>query len=257
MVTEKFCDVLFRLKHSAYSPSVVIHGDNLKHYHGKQMLDFQVPSIQENEIQFPNNTEFAGFRADGTQQHVCSDQSRGNVCLNRENQSFLQGNNTVTDHDALQPVQGQSTQHHILGNCDTRSSNTGTNELNSSVSVSQDHLLQQSISGSSNVNEHSFSNGLQINSHGNFIPQFAEQSDSRPSCASIPEHLAEQSSSNVFTPLAEQPNYTETARTSVSKDLTEQHDNQVQSFQTESYSVPISSQTVRQSRRDSKKKHHI
>ena len=85
-------------------------------------------------------------------------------------------------------MQGQSTQHHILGNCDTRSSNTGTNELNSSVSVGQDDSLQQSISGNSNVNEHSFSNGLQINSHGNLIPQLAEQSDSRPSCASIPEH---------------------------------------------------------------------
>ena len=36
MVTEKLCDVLFRLKHSADSPSVVIHGDNMKLYHGEQ-----------------------------------------------------------------------------------------------------------------------------------------------------------------------------------------------------------------------------
>ena len=34
MVIEKLCDVLFRIKHSANSPSVVIHGDNLKRYHG-------------------------------------------------------------------------------------------------------------------------------------------------------------------------------------------------------------------------------
>ena len=118
---------------------------------------------------------------------MCSNQSRESVPLNSENQSPLQGNNTGADHDALQPVLGQSTQHHILGNCNTWSSNTGTNELNSSVSVGQDDSHEQSISGSSNVNEHSLSNGLQINSHRNSIPQLAEQSESRPSCASIAE----------------------------------------------------------------------
>ena len=61
----------------------------------------------------------------------------------------------------------------------------------------------------------------------------------------------------MFTPLAEQLNYTGTTCASVRKHLTEQHDNHVQSFQTDSYSVPISSQTVRQSRRVSKKPSYL
>ena len=40
MVIEKLFDVLFRLKNSANSPSFVIHGDNLKRYHGKQTVRF-------------------------------------------------------------------------------------------------------------------------------------------------------------------------------------------------------------------------
>ena len=56
MVIEKLCDVLFRLKHSANSPSVVIHGDNLKRYHGDRQLDFQVPQVVERAVRFPDIT---------------------------------------------------------------------------------------------------------------------------------------------------------------------------------------------------------
>ena len=51
LVVEKLCDVLFRVKHSPDSPSVVIHGDNMKHYHGNN-------TAQETETRFPNIRDF-------------------------------------------------------------------------------------------------------------------------------------------------------------------------------------------------------
>ena len=49
IITEKHCDVLFRIKHSDSSPSVIIHGDNLKIYNGPQTIilrtDRQVQTV--------------------------------------------------------------------------------------------------------------------------------------------------------------------------------------------------------------------
>ena len=68
MVIEKLYDVLIRLKHSANSPSVVIHGDNLKRYHGDRQLDFQVPQVVERAVRFPDITRFTGTNSRSDQE---------------------------------------------------------------------------------------------------------------------------------------------------------------------------------------------
>ena len=271
MVTEKLCDVLFRLKHSADSPSVVIHGDNMKLYHGEQKLYIQVPPTQVTDIRFPDITEFTNVQTNECLQCMHNDQREENIPLNSENRSTFQGNNTGKDHAVLQPIQRKFTQ---LGICDTQSGATGTNQTNSSVNVGHDHMLKHSVMGSPSVNKQSFSNGLQIHSPGNLITPLAEQLDSRRSNTSMPKQLAEQlesrrlnapipdqlaeqndnyvqnfrkeSSSKILTPVAEQQQYTRSARVSGGKQLAEQN---VQNFRSKLCSVSISSQTFRQSRR--------
>ena len=77
MVIEKLCDVLFRLKHSANSPSVVIHGDNLKRYNGDRQLDFQVPQVVERAVRFPDITGFTGTNSRSDQECEGYDQNEG------------------------------------------------------------------------------------------------------------------------------------------------------------------------------------
>ena len=40
IITEKICDVLFKLQHAENSPPVVVHGDNIKPYNGTEKLDW-------------------------------------------------------------------------------------------------------------------------------------------------------------------------------------------------------------------------
>ena len=214
------------------------------------------------EIRFPDITEFTDVQTNECLQRMHNDQREENVPLNSENRSTFQGNNTGKDHAVLQPVQRKFTQ---LGICDTQSGATGTNQTN------------HSVIGSPSVNKQTFSNGLQIHSPGNLITPLAEQLDSRRSNNSIPKQLAEQlesrrlnapipdqwaeqndnhmqnfrneSSSKILTPVAEQQQYTRSARVSGGKQLAEQNDNHAQNFRSKLCSVPISSQTFRQSRR--------
>ena len=95
---------VFRLKHSADSPSVVIHGDNMKLYHGEKKLDIQVPPTQVTDIRFPDITEFTIVQTNEGLQCMHSDQREESVPLNSENRSTFQGNNTGLDHAVVQPV---------------------------------------------------------------------------------------------------------------------------------------------------------
>ena len=90
MVIEKLRDVLFRIKHSANSPSVVIHGDNLKRYHGDRQLDFQVTRVVEREGRFLDITGFEGTNSRSDQQRECCNRNEG---VSTENSDHI----TVTD----------------------------------------------------------------------------------------------------------------------------------------------------------------
>ena len=81
MVIDKLCDVLFRVKHSPDSPSVVIHGDNMKHYLGDKKLYFQVLPAQETETQFPNIRDFVNEQT-GEDRQLCSSESVERIPVN-------------------------------------------------------------------------------------------------------------------------------------------------------------------------------
>ena len=247
LVVEKLCDVSFRVKHSPDSPSVVIHGDNMKHYHGDNKLNFQVLPAQETETRFPNIRDFVKEQT-GEDRQLCSGESVERIPVNSESQTVLQGNDTGDNCTQLQPLQDRLS---YLRSCDTQSKAYGTNKSNSTVGT--DRMVEHSVSNSFTVNEQSFFNDSQVYSPRNVNTSLAEQEDLLPFRASIPDQQAEPCSSSVLTPLAEQRQCYSTARADVSKQLAEQKENHMQRFQSDSCQVPIPSQTFRQSRRVKKK----
>lgn len=56
-ITEKLCDIIFRIKHSSTSPDVVIHSDNLKRYYGDKHVDVETGSQQVMLPNMPNIQE--------------------------------------------------------------------------------------------------------------------------------------------------------------------------------------------------------
>ena len=146
LVVEKLCDVLLRVKHS---PSVVIHGDNMKHYHGDNKLNFQVLPAQETETRFPNIRDFVNEQT-GEDRQLCSGESVERNPVNSENQKFLQGNDTGDNRTQWQPLQDQLS---YLRSCDTQSKAYGTNKSN--YTVGTDRMVEHSVSYSSTVNKQS------------------------------------------------------------------------------------------------------
>ena len=62
-ITQKLCDVLFRIQNARNTPSVVIHGDNLKKYYGEKLVDLDLEHTGQATVQVPELQEF-------TQQHI-------------------------------------------------------------------------------------------------------------------------------------------------------------------------------------------
>lgn len=58
-ITNKICDVLFRIQNSRNLPSVIIHGDNLKKYFGEKTVDLQPARVlQQGVVLQPRLQEF-------------------------------------------------------------------------------------------------------------------------------------------------------------------------------------------------------
>lgn len=218
MVVEKLCDVLFRIKHSATSPSVVIHGDNLKRYHGDRQLNFQVPRVEEREVQFPDLTEFAGENSSNDQQNECRTDSNGDP-------TAIVGHNVVTDASSVRQ---------------------GEYSLDSSIGQPADQSLHSPLCQSTPY------------AHSSRSPassQVAEQRCStQTTCAPPTEHLAEQSDIQCSSPVAEQPAWSRVARANHNKHPAEHH---VQSDHVYNHTTPIQSQTTRRSGREIKKPSHL
>ncbi|MCG8109893.1 MAG: hypothetical protein JAZ10_03920, partial [Candidatus Thiodiazotropha endolucinida] len=54
VITERLCDVLFKIQHAQNSPPVVVHGDNIKPYNGTEKLDwFHIPTQVVEVVAFP------------------------------------------------------------------------------------------------------------------------------------------------------------------------------------------------------------
>ena len=54
IITENLCDVLFKIKHSDSSSSVIIHGDNLKKYNGPKTIILRADRQVQYVIKQPN-----------------------------------------------------------------------------------------------------------------------------------------------------------------------------------------------------------
>ena len=53
IITEKICDVLFKLQHAQNSPHVDVHGDNIKPYVGPETFEwFRVPTQSAEIVPF-------------------------------------------------------------------------------------------------------------------------------------------------------------------------------------------------------------
>ena len=228
MVIEKLCDVLFRLKHSANSPSVVIHGDNLKRYHGDRQLDFQVPQVVERAVRFPDITGFTGTNSR-------SDQECEGYNQNERGSMESSDHSAMTDRSRNEQAVDQFVTD-TLHACSQDSSFGQQAELpnNSSISISPS-------------NQHYSRSPVSI--------EVADQTSSTPTiCMAPSENLEEQSDSQLFTTLAEQSQKSQVARGTFRTLPAEQH---VQSDQVEHNLTPIQSQTIRRSRRTIKQPFYL
>lgn len=70
---EKLCDILFRIQHSRNSPSIVIHGDNLKKYIGDKTVDIEPRIDSEVYVQPPQLRDFTNSRLSRVSENVMSD----------------------------------------------------------------------------------------------------------------------------------------------------------------------------------------
>ena len=61
-ISEKLCDVLFRIRHSDSSPSVIIHGDNLKRYHGPKTIVLRTDTHVQTVIKQPDLQSFMAHK---------------------------------------------------------------------------------------------------------------------------------------------------------------------------------------------------
>ena len=62
IISEKLCDVLFRIRHSDSSPSVIIHGDNLKRYHGPKIIVLRTDTHVQTVIKQPDLQSFMAHK---------------------------------------------------------------------------------------------------------------------------------------------------------------------------------------------------
>ena len=196
MVIGKLCDVLFRIKHSANSPSVVIHGDNLKPYHGNRQLDFQVPNIGESEVRFPDIRGFTTAHSVIGQHSESGNPNERVPSQNRDQRTIAGG-----------PASRRRAESFAT---DTSHSDSQNSTLTRITEQSHDSLLSHS-----STDEHFCGSSV--------LKPVAEQTFSTQSaCVSNSDNLAEQSDSHVFTPLAEQYSSPCSARANVSKHPAEQ-----------------------------------
>lgn len=103
----------------------MIHGDNIKQYHGNLQLDFQVPRIANSLVRFPDIADFTVRHSDRCPQSVCSDQACETVPLNNSDHSSLQYNESGHRFNILQPVQEQPAEHQMPGSRSVQCSTTG------------------------------------------------------------------------------------------------------------------------------------
>lgn len=92
MITEKLCDVLFRIKHSDSSSSVIIHGDNLKKYYGPKTITLRADRHVHNIVEQPNLQAFEYL------------DSQENVSYSSEH--FVEANDVIKDGGAACAVFG-------------------------------------------------------------------------------------------------------------------------------------------------------
>ena len=71
IITEKLCDILFRIKHSDSSSSVIMHGDNLKKYHGPKTIILQNDDQLQRQADQPDLHTFLQFDTQRTVNYAC------------------------------------------------------------------------------------------------------------------------------------------------------------------------------------------
>ena len=71
IITEKLCDILFRIKHSDSSPSLIMHGDNLKKYHGPKTIILRNDDQIQRQADQPDLHTFLQVDTQRTVSYVC------------------------------------------------------------------------------------------------------------------------------------------------------------------------------------------
>ena len=98
VITEKLSDVVFKIKHSKNSPTVIIHGDNLKPYKGNKTAKwFKGSTVSKTPVTLPSLHEFS--EANLPDDRSKEDQNDGQDVYkhNGDNQSVInQGNDNTT-----------------------------------------------------------------------------------------------------------------------------------------------------------------
>ncbi|MCG7878552.1 MAG: hypothetical protein N0C90_19805 [Candidatus Thiodiazotropha endolucinida] len=96
IITEKLCDVLFRIKHSEHFPSVIIHGDNLKKYCGPKTIVLKTDERTRSEADQPNLQSFVQACTQRVVSHSCA-----NVVTDKVNRDGDSGVATKETHILL------------------------------------------------------------------------------------------------------------------------------------------------------------